>query len=329
MDWAVVHLGSLGRWLVENPFAFVTLGLIAALLFLAISVIHTEFNPPSSIIVDVNRRPYVSQPKTAEIALMVFVIVVLTLAVIYGTVKYYAIVKAPVSPVVVAKSAAPVNPPPPTQPSEKKSEPRTGRKLLNTAPAISPQPKSTEDSGQQPVEVQFSCEPAMLPVTIPAHSTAYVLALNETLNKHPHALQGQAIVARDAPELYPSWNVVDTMMTSQDRLSIRCDVTNLSGFDLRDVLVLIKTKYDVIKHQQNPFYDSQVMIGFLAKKQTVPIYLVNGCPTEISMQFPDSGRALLFGESQAREFNFIYPDRSTHGYQMSGASKAWTGQGCD
>ena len=103
MAWLVAHLGSFGRWLAENPFAFFTLGLFFAMLFLAISVVRTELNPPASVIVDANRRPYVSRPRVRESALIVAAIVVFSVLAVYGALKYWTIVKTSPVPVTVAQ----------------------------------------------------------------------------------------------------------------------------------------------------------------------------------------------------------------------------------
>jgi hypothetical protein len=180
VEWLVAHLGPLGRWLAENPFAFFTLGLFSAMLFLAISVVHTELNPPASVIVDVNRRPYVSPPRIIETLFIVAVMGVFWGLTVYGALKYWAIRTTPSVAATVEKklSNAPqtpaaieegVHPIPVAKPTKRQNETIETSRGKNESSQKQPPdvaPKTVAPSPSQQAPISSPSVPTSAPAAI-------------------------------------------------------------------------------------------------------------------------------------------------------------------
>jgi hypothetical protein len=198
VEWLVAHLGSLGRWLAENPVAFFTVGLFSGMLFLAISVVRIELNPPASVIVDANHRPYISPPRFIEAVFIVSVIIVFLGLAVYGALKYWAITNTP--SVVVTIGKLPSNAAQATAASDEGVQTIPGAKptkhqndIIKTYPREknkNPQkqptnvvPSTVAPPPYQPAATSFPSAPASAPGSIiPADPEKAVEAINAMRN---------------------------------------------------------------------------------------------------------------------------------------------------
>jgi hypothetical protein len=190
MDWLVVHLGPFGSWFAENPVAFFTLGLFSAGIFLAISVLRNEFNPPASVIVDVNRRPYVSPPRLKETVITVVCIVGCLGLAGFGTWKYFAIKNTPIvavatvanqqdhtsqTPPTANDGAHPAQGTSPSNPSTVKNE--TSRKQQ---PSLSSSSATPSQSQPAPPPIPTSAPTSIIPAD-PEKAVEAVNAMRNSL----------------------------------------------------------------------------------------------------------------------------------------------------
>ena len=90
-NWVATHLGWFGYWLVANPFALLTVSVIACLFWLALAALKEC--QTHSVIVDQNHKQF-AHPRTARRwnALMAIATVVVAGLVSYGAGKYYYVV---------------------------------------------------------------------------------------------------------------------------------------------------------------------------------------------------------------------------------------------
>lgn len=96
MDLAYEHLGGIGPWLLDYPFAVLTLTLIAILLFLAVTAILESCAKTTSKILDARHRPYETTRLSKEWGLGFSVIAVLIAMLLgFGAQRYYWIKSAP------------------------------------------------------------------------------------------------------------------------------------------------------------------------------------------------------------------------------------------
>ena len=298
MEWIVGHLGGFGKWLYYNPVALVTLGLLAALLFLAISVIRTEFNPPTSVIVDVNRRPYISPPKVIETTLLVMVIIAFAGFLVYGTMKYLAMRSTP----IVTRYTKQQN-------DSKENEGPTPIKPASPSRAT-PKSKIPKKESVSPtasaIEIVLDCsDSAALPLKISIGKSVYIGFIN---NHWPEYLpiSYYRITNIDGPraKFWPSQGLMDyanKQAPGKTFYATRCDIANHGSEDIAELTIPFKTSFWIgVPNYQ--YRKTTVVLGPVDKGKSTSFYLVNDCPLIAAVAIPETGTARMIGDETKQPF---------------------------
>jgi len=172
----------------------------------------------------------------------------------------------------------------------------------------------------EPIQVLLDCSPIYLPITIPAGTTAHVIALNKQANAHARFFYNDIRAEGRAPKLWP-----DSLM--QQEGAVKCSVLNHGNSNLTDLEVPLEIRYG---GPSLPPITHSAYINPLDKGQTFSFYLVNTCPIETSVHTLLSGIAKVVGEDAPRKFNFERPQSySSENFGLNPGKVSWTQMSCE
>ena len=88
MEWSISHLSPLGQWIYLNPFGFLSIGTVIAVLFIGVKVFSTATRKVPSVIVDRYEQPMRFSTPSAWKLKFAIVVVLLSSALSYGGFRY-------------------------------------------------------------------------------------------------------------------------------------------------------------------------------------------------------------------------------------------------
>lgn len=181
-----------------------------------------------------------------------------------------------------------------------------------------------------PLEVLLICTDTSLPITVPVGGIAYVLPLNEEVNKQTdHFTEELSNITGDKPMVWPGASRMHDA-TPDELVLVKCDVANHADKDVLELTLPLRTRYDFIKQPIEKWYSTPVVINPLDKGKVVSFYIINTCPVETQTVVTNVATARFVDENEARQFSLILPNprEKWQGYQLNPSRIRWVSRGC-
>lgn len=181
------------------------------------------------------------------------------------------------------------------------------------------------DEDKSKTAVELRCEPSELPIYVPPNDSIQIMLLNQKARSGGGLFE--FLNGDTRPTTWPSKAMLKAHKPGPGETHIyRCDVSNEGNTKLLDIALAFAVNYAPPKQITYP-----IMINPLGVGKTVTFYMVNACPTYVSVIQPSDYTAQIGGQDNRTTLPLLRPGKNPVEQFMMffPSSVSWNGEVCD